>query len=573
MLLRSGVNSTVMSYRLKFSKEEFLALQDPKELPLPATVLGQMTTNDISDLHFEPISMGSQRIPSNHRSSRPAYDCIERGVRFYSLTTLHHDLSLRQTVYFEEPKTGSSIHLEPVVWKSKLSESVSTPAEVEPIESADIYDNVAPSSSRTKPTSAYVQRRTEQASARSGDGWTVNYELSVRRLNDVDVSEVTGTEEIVENVRDLLRNGNSDDAAPIRTVRELVDGEITVRDVEEATERFRELHFIESIAPRTGPVEDVDEEDELPSRLGLRDLPLPPAPNPDLGYLNSLSSVHQALVENWITPLSDNIPDVIRMSKERLARRIAAEVFLARQVVRLEKPERGQQSQSQSQSQAQPWDLPDRPGASPSPSRAPPSLCLNASSQLPPSSLPTPSASAAASTLTGSSSHPSTFSAPEITRLNRYTTFSTPAPPPLPRALNRVLSHWGPGADPATYDWRGTSRQLSRHDEQDLGAEEMTEKERRRLRRRTERYVRRQRREAEESQRARVLSSQAPEIVSASQPPPALGVGRPVAADSQRDAIAGSSQSFGLSQVAVSQVLSGRHGGRRPARKKRRSGF
>jgi hypothetical protein len=89
------------------------------------------------------------------------------------------------------------------------------------------------------------------------------------------------------------------------------------------------------------------------------------------------------------------------------------------------------------------------------------------------------------------------------------------------------------------------------------------------MQRRTERYVRRQRREAEETARLQLLSSQAPEIVVGSQP------GRLVRALSQHAAGGADSQSQSQSQgrLVASQVLTGPHGGRKPAKKKRKSGF
>ena len=154
-----------------------------------------------------------------------------------------------------------------------------------------------------------------------------------------------------------------------------------------------------------------------------------------------------------------------------------------------------------------------------------------------------------------------------MARLSRYTSFSPKGfPLPMPLRLNKVLAHWNPSEDPVTYDWRSTSRRFAQFDDDQGEDDEITEKERLRLRQRKERHLRRERREAEESQLQEVLSSQAPAIVSAaSQPTPR--------AQSQHEAVESQDTGASQGQVPASQVLPGRHGGRPPPRKKRKSGF
>ena len=167
------------------------------------------------------------------------------------------------------------------------------------------------------------------------------------------------------------------------------------------------------------------------------------------------------------------------------------------------------------------------------------------------------------------SSHPSTFAAPELERLSKYTTFSKPTSNVLPRSLTSVLSHWKIGSQPEDYDWLSTSRNLAEKDDEE--DEDMTERERKRLQRRAERHIRRQRKEVAAAEASQLASSQAPAIFSASQP---LAIRQ---VESQPNFIAESSQmtagggSFGGGQM--SQVVAGRFGGRPPARKKRKQGF
>jgi RNA polymerase I-specific transcription initiation factor RRN6 len=231
-----------------------------------------------------------------------------------------------------------------------------------------------------------------------------------------------------------------------------------------------------------------------------------------------------------------------------MASSIAADLILACNVLRVEETEpklepAGQDPESQTQ---EPWS-------------SQPTFSQQTSA------LPTPSITPS---ITTASSHPSSFAAPELLRLSKYTTFSKPVPTILPRSLRRVLAHWKPGAQPDDYDWLSTSRNLTQKDneEEDEG---MPERERKRLQRRADRHIRRQRKEAAASEAMQLASSQAPAIFSASQP-------MAVQVESQPSAVAQSSQMTirgGPYAGATSQVVAGRFGGRPPAKKKRKQGF
>ena len=560
----------IINYRLTFSDTNRITVSDPSELDLPLYPAYSRSTSGLLDIHLERVALQYKRWVDVDDRVLPSG--MQQSMRFYSLTTLYKDLALQQGLYCATLESSISPHLEPPSWKRKLLQTMTKMPKNNFLVDDDDLSLLDCEALPDEPVSSYVRRRREQATSISSGDWTVNYELTVQQLNNVGVSEVTDLDETLEEARVLLQGSNVDDVAPMRTLRELTEGEATVRDIEEASTRLQELLSTQSaIKPR----EQVEKEDEWTGpavRLAWRTIQMPSA----LRLFRTegsdrLSFIHKEILRDWIMPLPDSVPDLARLAKEQLARRMAAEVALASHVLRSEEPREEQPSQSQSQSQSQAWELPVRPTAAPLSSRATPSEHFDDSSQPPHSTLPTSSASATPSVITASS-HPSTFSAPENTRLSRYTTFSKRTPPPLPRSLNKVLAHWIPGADPSNYDWLATSRNLSRRFENEEKGEEMTEKERMRMQRRTERYVRRQRREAAESQWQQMLSSQAPEIISARQPQqaPILKV------ESQQtgmDATAGSSQSFGYSQAVASQVLPGRHGGRPPARKKRKSGF
>lgn len=287
---------------------------------------------------------------------------------------------------------------------------------------------------------------------------------------------------------------------------------------------------------------------EIRVLAGLQSANLDQAQNNGL----DLASIYDKLVDRWLAPLGQTIPARVRLAKEQLSRRVAADLVLASHVLGqkhfvTDEQETQMSATSQSQDHQGPW-----PGEQPS------------------SSLPTPSPSLTSSLISGSiSSHPSTLLAPsEISRLSRYTTFAEQPglPSALPKSLSSVLAHWQVGTDPATYDWLATMQRLeTEYDEQGL-----TERERARLKRRAERHLERQRRETAVALSQGFMSTQAPQLVSASQP--VLLPDRGAGGASQPLVLLSSSQTQSQSPAfPASQIEPGRFGGRAPAKKKRRT--
>lgn len=276
-----------------------------------------------------------------------------------------------------------------------------------------------------------------------------------------------------------------------------------------------------------------------------------------------LVSVYDSIVSHWLTPLSQQIPGRVRLAKEQLARRIAADVVLSSYCIRQVESTDSNHLVSVP-SMAQDTDGQRPPGAS-------------ASSQ-PISSFPTPSPTATPSLTSGSlSNHPFSLTSPEHSRLSRYTTFTGMAKPPsvLPKSLSSALAHWKLGEDPANYDW------LAVKHAQDLEAEydeqELTAKERARLKRRAERHLERQRKESATAASHGLASSQAPVIASASQPVPGDrgldgGMSQPLVLLGSRSQPRDQNQKQSPSQLGLaSQIEPGRFGGRLPVKKKRRT--
>lgn len=549
LILRSGADPEAHQYLLRFSGSEVAMMQLPNAFDFPSSIAATCL-----DFHVDstPLSWNDNTMASTE--APPLFD----------MYFLSGNLSVsRSLCKFSSEQEKTSVHGLPM-WTTKASKTVKQSKSFSTDAFVEVQDEAA--AVCKEPEAQYVWRRRAAVLSRSGRDWTVSHSRLVHRLNESQAYEPADIEEIIEEAASHLQGSQNATTRPLRTLFDLADGRVNMNDVRGASRRLEGLFSLHTERQKMENEDEYLQDGSLAAKLEICMVQCPAADVPrgsnGPGTLtDSLKMIHQ----HFLAPTSDALRSVTAR-RDALARQMAAEVTLAARVLHPEDTSKDQIRQAQSQSQV--WDLPIRPPAIEEWSQDSKPGGYEGSSRATTPALPTPSASA--STLTGSS-RPADFAAPEIGRLGRYTSFSKTAPSALPRALNKVLGHWTVGTDPAEYDWQTTARNVSRRDEE-ADQDEMTEKERRQMQKRTERYMRRQRREAEESQRQQMLSSQAPEIVSASQPTQRPGA-RKVDSQASVGAAVGSSQSYGVSQMAASQVVPGRHGGRPPAKKKRKSGF
>jgi len=277
----------------------------------------------------------------------------------------------------------------------------------------------------------------------------------------------------------------------------------------------------------------------------------------------SLIAVYDTIVNHWLTPLSSRVPGRVRLAKEQLARQIAAEVCLASCGLRSPVAPDSQDETMLDVDDAHQMQL--------------------ISSPLPQSSFPTPSPTATPSltTATSLSSHPSTMASPEYMRLQKYAKFSSErtVPAPLSKVLSHKLAHWSLGGNPHEYDWLAVQRQQQKEAEEESA--DLTVRERARIKRRAEKHLEKQRRETQKAKTMELASSQAPEILSASQPASLLhkrvrptsfgmpGIASQAALMSSPQATQSPSR-----HLAASQAMPGKFGGRpAPKKKQRLDGF
>ncbi|KAK5168281.1 uncharacterized protein LTR77_006850 [Saxophila tyrrhenica] len=565
VIIFSTATPTITVYTLDISDETFVTTDDAVELVLSRFLPENSASHRIVDLYLSEgfyDQLEGQSI-DEHDAEMP---------RLYSIFSLDSASALHECMCATTP------HLSPPTWRKALPKSVTRVANDDFMVDDDDVEIAAESAQLARPQSAYVQRRRAEALPTTGDEWTIGYKLSVRQLNDVDVSQVTNVDEVLEETRDALRNENSVHDTPLKTIRELTDGELTISNLGRSNQQLNSLKVI-AVNGMRGDAE-VDEPRRRPTLCPVA--PPPALELPANAHSEPFSVYDQAAQKVFTSHLPDDLPELVRHTREHLAQRMGVELALASQVFRLESAEPVEEPEQEPQSQE--WKLPLRSAPASYSQQPGPTIDAKFSSQLQGSSqsqvcpelqpppLPTPSASTSApqSSATGTS-YSTAQTSQSLARLSRYTAFTNATTTPtLPRRLNRVLTHWNLGDNPSTYDWRTTSHTISQNENAGLSNEDMTERERQRVQRRAERNLRRQRREAEESQKQQALSSQAPYVVSASQPRAAA---QAMSQGTQRVKVGSQSQGMSQEQMVASQVLPGRHGGRGPARKKRKSGF
>lgn len=577
VILRSAMSPTLLSYRLILDDVQRTALHDPVQFELLPHGSGSLKFGNIIGLHLQSIELAEKR--STNVDDTFLGRLREDGCRFVTLTAFKMDLAVSTMLLVNHQPEQRTPTLNSPMWKGKLLGTSSKIKDDFVVDDELVAaDTVLPTS---VPVARYVRERRARAQRLFGQEWTLHYAKTATKV-EKRALQVQNIDDVLMQTQEMLEQTPEHGFHPMRTLLEVSAGEITMSDLDRASAQIARLTKMAPL-PNSQLPGEMDEE-ENNTRIVLRslgDIPLPGLPSID-DAADSVSPVYDAIVSHWITPLHSKVPGRIRLAKEQLARRLAAELTLARHVFCTEDTE----DQSESQQDAKPvqesqsWDLPMHPASSQL--YNPYTSQLQSQSQ---SVLPTPSPTGTPS-VTTASSRATAFSSAEVSNLMKFTTFTKPTPSALPRNLTKLLAHWTPGTDPESYDWITTSRSISQRTREEEADSQLTEKQRARAHRKAERYIRRQRKEAEASQMQMMASSQMPElVVSASQPLPPPSARKPnvtAAGFSQPQGRSGpappafgsvlnSSQHMGPG--AASQAVPGRFGGRPPVKKKRKQGF
>ncbi|THX43855.1 hypothetical protein D6D10_00865 [Aureobasidium pullulans] len=466
VLIKSSLSPLATSYRFISgdSSPQFLTVADATQTVLPE--LPSTATSATAFLTFDLQAAEYGESSHHETSSGPGKIYRDLSVKFFVATAITSDMVVVQKLYFAIPKpeTASSFSsIVPPDWRGRLVHSRPRLNETSFVEHSAVHQGVAK-----------IQRE-EEAALSSGldmlksarDNWTMLYELSHARTTSA-ASQTEDFSRILVRVGQVLEIL---DAVPGRhkLLSEFCDSQILVPDIDQVAAEFRDM--IASRAHFGDEAEEIEQSLLLANIAGIDAL--------DLGLKGDINpmDVYDNIIAHWLTPLSQNVPGRIRLVKEQLARRISAEICLASHVLRQPPVESARTETQTTETQG---------------------IEHFASSQLhfPQSSLPTPSPTATPSltTMTSLSSHPSTLVSSEFARLQRYTSFSSEksTPGPLPKPLTNTLAHWSLGGNPDEYDWLAIQRDQERRAEEE--DEDLTPKERARLKRRAEKHLLKQRR-------------------------------------------------------------------------------
>jgi RNA polymerase I-specific transcription initiation factor RRN6 len=299
----------------------------------------------------------------------------------------------------------------------------------------------------------------------------------------------------------------------------------------------------------------------------------------------TIATLYDSILSIWIAPLPAEVSRHLRKHKERLARRIAAEVMLAStRVLRREQEITlvGRQPQlSQDSGVSMPiLSSQPLPGSSSQWMSSQPQSSLPLSSSQSQPSLPPISTPMSSQTQMSSQPLPlpnHTIADP-LARLSKHLKLKDDAAStlPLPDNVNKLLSHWQPGADPRLYDWRASER-ADRVEEIDKFSQKELEKARKRKARR-EKKQKRENELMQSQPSSQPFTVVKPPAFSRSSPGPLLGTIDSSQAPSQPFAYvpfpgtrSQSQQGFGPF-VPQSQVEPGKYGGRPEKKKKKKKG-
>lgn len=562
LILKSSLSLAATMYRCFFvqtSSLPFLSISDPAMINLPENPSAVGPTSSSLGIRVHPAEYGD----NSRGASGLGQVYRDSSVRFYAMTMLSSNMSIFEKTYFGlealHAPSSSSLEVLPVNWYSRLNPGVPR-LEINFVvnDQHEAHDG----DREVKQDKGIVSSpRPQSLSTGNGRGVMV-YERAYNHIARTERHSVQDFFDALKLIRGHFENQDEPQGGHIMTMLDLCNGQTSVGDLDEATAQFRQLLLDGQNSENALPGELDDPPKAKPTSLAVaRVLGLPTGmdPQPDL------MAAYDSIMNQWLAPLSQRVAGRVRLAKEQLARRVAAEVCLA------------------SCGLKRPWIDPshENPYGSAELPETQQSSFLGSSQSYGGFPTPSPTATPSLTTMTSLSSHPSTMASPEYLRLQQYATFSSDktAPAPLLKKLAKLLGHWSIGGNPDEYDWLSVQRQQEKEAEED--DEDLTPRQRARLKKRAERHLRKQRRETEKAASMNLASSQAPAIFSASQPSSVLRRRAPIAPPITPAAGAASQGALLLSgpqatqsqthTFPTSQVVPGRFGGRgQPPKKKKK---
>lgn len=571
LLLSSELNYVITCYRIQDSREPMSSQKmvcDPVSIILEPSPSSQLSKVRILNLALRSAAFVEQAEEISHDAS--AALLRDAGLEVWDLQMLTSDLQLRRWLLWSVDRssplqgTGAFEISESTIqsqFRSLRLLSVQNGASSQTGQRSEDSDRTVPTALQD-PTYVALDLRPI-------------YKLLGAPMRQSEGDE-SGAVDVVATMRALYQNLERRPEAcgePMESLIEQISAYETVGDVDSASAAFHGL--LQLVVPADGP-------DEMPIAVQRISSASRASPGPSDTIL---SGIYRSLVRSMLTPLPPKIPGRVRLVLEALARKVSTDVCLASARTELESRD--------------PVDEIDDTQELESLSQNPPesyfsSRDLHTSSQQSilsgwesSASIPPVSVSGLPSPRTTPSLRLSTISSSTIqasySNLKRYVAFSKPLPIAQPQTA-RSLAHWTTGVDPATYSWMATQHAIENLEEAAVEDSGLTQRERKRLRKRAERLIKKQRAEARKHVEREVELSSQPVVIATSSrgelvhSPPLLPSGPQTLSlpflSSQP--LASQTQSSQMPVVVVSQIEPGRHGGRGmrpPPRKKKRAGF
>jgi RNA polymerase I-specific transcription initiation factor RRN6 len=355
----------------------------------------------------------------------------------FRLFSLYEDLSIVEHLYsstepgFRPTEGVASLSTLPTPVPTSLHGSPSTDTDLRDFVVPDDWyeeDSNAPGAGRCRHP-RYIKERKSVLQAHRIHDWQDVYAYVTDESNSLTPNPRTQMDALFAQLADELDRSKS---PGIRTLSEVLSSSLHITDVDDDSERFEEL--ISTVSSKQG------------RNIRLERLPVILS---DGQERHRLPSIYDSLVATYLTPLSPQAPDPVRVNKERLVRRVTADLLLASTAV-----------SPICKTAADPFnsDVVSEPRTSHSADYLPSSAQTN----LRRSSTPIKTPAVAEED-------------PIIAHLRSYTTISRPTTSPMPPIstspiLTSILRHLpiSPSIDPRTYDWRTTERSLAAEHEEQL---------------------------------------------------------------------------------------------------------
>ncbi|KAI9811458.1 MAG: hypothetical protein M1827_005441 [Pycnora praestabilis] len=548
LLLYSRMNNLITVFQFHNASETSvlpLSVADPFTLTLPPHNLHQSNPDETVTKQDQGLAISAITLQTIDYIEKP--NVIPKGpgalymdheVRFFQLYVLFNDLSLFRSLYSSgipsdgwqrqedryENVSNPETRLKKTGRAARSATKVTGDSFI--VSDFDVDSLTAPEdyvglhNSSPKLTTLEKPQRDEE-----DDQWTVNaqwmYDMAFRSEEDTSFSSGTSTDsqtqgfsDYLQKLRDRLAGKAETGFRPIETLFELCNSELRVGDPGEASSQLRKLVQLIMNSPST---------DEFGLKLVLTNLALPSVlgfaasaqhrgegkgEEEDTGFLR-ISDTFRTLIDRWLVSLSRDVPGKTRLGKEKVVRKVAAELCLASIGISL-RPISDESDRFSSHPQFQNLHLPvrqkDAVPAIPvkgkgrlrelprSSSQRSYPLSISSSPSIPSLRTPTPTSSLHSQTSTSSSRAAANGEDPSSVRLRAYTSLSLQ--PPLPPKMSNLLSHWTVGANPDTYDWEATSAALAPLDDAEGGKTSgLTVEAQAKLLRRQERSLKRARRD------------------------------------------------------------------------------